>query len=178
MSNQPQLSPAVAQNTPMNFDDRLRRALERGEKTRDALGRAALARELSVEELRAMHSSYRLDLSDHIEECLLKLVDHVPGFKYQSVVSDDGWGGRLLRDDLHLTPGRPPESRHSRLEVLISPFSPNASILELVVKGTVRNREVLNRKHYQKLVEFDRDAFMELIDQRVLEFAELYAATH
>jgi hypothetical protein len=161
----------------MSFDDRLRRAIERGEKTRDARGRAELARELSLDELRTLHSRYRLDLTEHVEAALKKLADHLPGFKYQSLVSEDGWGGRLTRDDLHLVPGRPPESRYSRLEVLIAPFSP-AGILEFTVKGAVRNREVVNRKHYHKLADLDVDAFSELIDQRVLEFAELYAATN
>lgn len=159
----------------MNFEDRLRKALERGEKTRDARGRAALERELSQEELRSLHSRYRLELSDHIELCLRKLADHVPGFKYQSIVSEEGWGGRLSRDDLHLVPGRAPESRYSRLEVLITPFG-SVGILELTVKGTVRNREVLNRKQYQQLTEFDLENFKDIIDLRVLEFAELYAA--
>jgi hypothetical protein len=160
----------------MNFEERLRKAIERGEKTRDARGRAALARQLSLEEMRTLHAQYRLELTDHLEICLRQLVDHLPGFKYQSIVSDEGWGGRLTRDDLHLVPGRQPESRYSRLEVLISPFG-SAGILELVVKGTVRNREVLNRKHYQKLDEFDAESFRELIDLRVLEFAELYSGT-
>jgi len=159
----------------MNFDDRLRKALERGEKTRDARGRAALARELSQEELRAMHSRYRLELVDHIEECLTKLADHIPGFKYQSIMSEEGWGGRISRDDLHLNPGRSAESRYSRLELLISPLG-SIGILEMTVKGTVRNREVLNRKQYQQLSEFDLDTFKEMVDLRVLEFAELYAA--
>jgi hypothetical protein len=161
----------------MNFEERLRKAIERGEKTRDARGRAALARQLSLEEMRTLHARYRLELTDHIESCLRQLVDHLPGFKYQSIVSEEGWGGRLTRDDLHLVPGRQPESRYSRLEVLISPFG-SAGILEMVVKGTVRNREVLNRKHYQKLDEFDAESFRELVDLRVLEFAELYSGTN
>jgi len=161
---------------PMDFDDRLRKAIERGEKVRDARDRAELARELSLEELRTLHSQYRLGATEHIESCLRKLVDHLPGFKMQSVMSEEGWGGRLSRDDLHLVPKKGAESRYSRLEVLISPFTPSG-ILELVVKGTVRNREVLNRKHYQKLSEYDHDAFWELIDKRVLEFAELYSST-
>jgi len=160
----------------MDFNDRLQRAIERGQRTRHARGRAALERELSIEELKTLHSTYRLELSEHIENCLKKLADHVPGFKFQSVVGEEGWGGRLVRDDLRLSPGKPPETRYSRLEVLISGFS-EAGILELVVKGTVRNREVLNRKHYQKLTDFDIDSFKELVDLRVLEFAELYAAT-
>ncbi|WP_437186578.1 hypothetical protein SH668x_003734 [Planctomicrobium sp. SH668] len=161
----------------MNFEDRLRKALQRGEKARDDRGRAALEHELSQEELRALHSRYRLELSEHIELCLKKLVDHIPGFKFQSVVSEEGWGGRITRDDLHFVPGRPPESRYSRLEVLITPFG-SIGILEMSVKGTVRNREVVNRKQFQQLNQLDLDAYKESIDLRILEFAEQYAGSN
>lgn len=167
----------LIETTQMTFDDRLRKAIERGEKTRDARGKEALARELSQEELRTLHTRYRVDLTEHVESCLLKLADHLPGFKHQSVYNEDGWGARLTRDDLVLTQGKSPESRYSRLECLISPFTP-IGILELVIKGTVRNREVMNRKHFQKLADFDIESFIELVDLRVLEFAELYSATN
>lgn len=169
-------APMPTETAPMDFNDRLQKAIERGERTRDARGRAELERELTLEELKNLHSTYRLELSEHIEDCLKRLADHIPGFKFQSVVSEDGWGARLSRDDLHLSRGRSSENRYSRLEVLISPFG-EAGILEMVVKGTVRNREVLNRKHYQKLIDFDIDSFKELVDLRVLEFAELYSST-
>lgn len=160
----------------MNFDDRLIKALERGEKAKDARGKEALERELSQEEMRSLHSQYRLELSEHVEACMKKLADHIPGFKYQSIISEEGWGGRLTRDDLHLVAGRPPENRYSRLEALITPLG-SVGILELTVKGTVRNREMINRKQYQQLSEFDMAAFKEIVDLRVLEFAELYAAS-
>ncbi|MCA8995876.1 MAG: hypothetical protein KDA80_02795 [Planctomycetaceae bacterium] len=161
----------------MDFQDRLKRAIERGEKTRDAQGRQAREAELTLEELKSLHSGFRIDLTDHIDQCLHGLVDQLPGFRFQSLVGEDGWGGRVTRDDLQLQPGRSAESLYSRLELLVTPFSSNASILELTVKGTVRNREVLNRKHYQKLDDFDLDSFKELVDLRVLEFAEKYSAT-
>lgn len=160
----------------MDFNNRLQRAIERGERTRQARGQAELERELSIEELKTLHSGYRLELSEHIESCLKKLADHIPGFRYQSILSEAGWGGRITRDDLQLKAGKPAETRYSRLELVISPFS-DAAILEMITKGMVRNREVLNRKHYQKLTEFDVDSFKELVDLRVLEFAELYSAT-
>lgn len=59
--------------------------------------------------------------------------------------------------------------------MLISQFSTSA-ILEVVVKGTVRNREIINRKHYQRLAEFDLESYKDLIDLRILEFAEQYSA--
>lgn len=160
----------------MKFDDRLKRAIERGEKSKTQRSLAAEQEQLSLEELKTMHSGYRLELSEHIESCLRKLADHLPGFEYQTVVSDGGWGGRLTRDDLHLVPGKPAESRYSRFEMTISPFTPTA-ILELVTKGTVRNREVMNRKNYQKVEDLDLETFKEMIDLRVLEFAEQFSGT-
>lgn len=166
------LPPEVAD---MNFEDRLQRAIERGERQKSSRGQEALQRQLSQAELRSLHAQHRIDLSDHIDTCLRKLADHLPGFKFQSVMGEEGWGARITRDDLHLAAGRAPESRYSRLEFTITPFG-SGEILEVVAKGTVRNREILHRKHYQKLAEFDVEAMKELIDLRVLEFAEQYTA--
>src|SRR5690606_11619673 len=155
----------------MNFDDRLKRAIQRGEKEKTERSRAAEVEQLSIEQLQSLHSSYRLELSEHIEQCEQKLVDHLPGFEFQTILNEDGWGGRIFRNDLHLVPGKQAESRYSRLEMTITPFTPTA-IVELVTKGTVRNREVMNRKNYQKVDEFDLQAFKEMIDLRMIEFAE------
>lgn len=160
----------------MDFDARLQRAIERGEKAKEVRGRVAEAEKLTTEELKALHSTYRLEMTEHVEDTLKKLADHLPGFEYQAVYSEDGWGARLVRDELYLEPGSKAETHYSRLEVLVTPFSPSA-IIEVTVKGTVRNREMLNRKHYQRLAEVDLNAFKELIDQRILEFAEVYTAS-
>ncbi|WP_417849812.1 hypothetical protein [Thalassoglobus sp.] len=160
----------------MNFDDRLKRAIQRGVKDKDERTRAEVEEKLSLDQLRTMHSGFRLELSEHVEECMKRLVDHLPGFEYQTVLGEDGWGGRLTRDDIHLVPGKSPESKYSRFEMTVSPFTPTA-IVELVTKGTVRNREILNRKNYQKVDDFDVESFREMIDLRVLEFAEQYSKT-
>ncbi|MFP6657550.1 MAG: hypothetical protein VB853_05170, partial [Pirellulales bacterium] len=60
-------------------------------------------------------------------------------------------------------------------EMVVRPFAAY-HVLELTAKGTIRNREIYNRKHFQKLHEVDTDSFVEMIDQWVLEYAELYAA--
>ena len=159
----------------MEFQERLKRAIERGEKSRNEQTQLAHDQQLSLDELKTLHSGYRLELSDHIETCLKQLADQLPGFNYQTVVNDEGWGGRLTRDDLHLSPGKSAETRYSRLEAMISPFSKSA-IIELITKATVRNREIMNRKNYQKVDEFDVDSFKEMIDHRVLEFAEQFSA--
>ena len=49
-------------------------------------------------------------------------------------------------------------------------------MLDLAAKATVRNKEIFARNYYQKLGEVDLEAFTELIDLWVLEFAEKYAA--
>lgn len=160
----------------MNFDERLKRAIQRGVNEKTERSRAAEQEELSAEELKTMHSGYRLELSEHIENCEKSLADHLPGFEFQTILGEEGWGGRITRNDLHLVPGKQAETRYSRLEMVISPFTPTA-IVELTTKATVRNREIMNRKNYQKVDELDLDSFKEMIDMRAIEFAEQYSGT-
>ncbi len=160
----------------MDFNQRLQRAIQRGEKTRDLRGRAAAEREMSAEEIKGLHSRYRLGLVERIEDCLKKLADHFPGFEYQPVMSDSGWGARISRDDLSVERGKG-ASFYSRFEVLVSPLG-TTPIIELVAKGTIRNKEVFHRRNYQQLTEADMDSFQELIDIWVLDYAELYASGH
>lgn len=159
----------------MEFDQRLQRAIQRGQQSRELRDRAQAAQQLSSEELRSRYSQARLELSEHIEQCLRKLADHFPGFRYESIFGEAGWGARISRDDLHLARRRPADSHYSRLELVISPLGARP-IIELVAKGTIRNREVLQRRHYQQLDQLDLQSFTELIDLWVLEFAEQYAA--
>jgi hypothetical protein len=49
-------------------------------------------------------------------------------------------------------------------------------VIDVVAKGTIRNKEVFSRNFYQQLNEVDLDRFHELVEQWVLEYAELYAA--
>lgn len=161
---------------PMEFDQRLERAIRRGEHTREERGRAAAERELTVEELKNVHSGCRLELVERIEECLKKLADHFLGFRFQSLMSEEGWGASISRDDLSVGPGRGSVSLFSRLQILVSPYG-TTPIIELVAKGTIRNREVFHRRNYQQLKEVDLQAFKELVDLWVLEYAELYSAS-
>ena len=130
---------------------------------------------MSEDELRTLHSQCRIELSEHIENCLRKLADHFLGFQFETVVSEDGWGAKVVRDDLGVSKGRQPENFYSRLVMLVPPFSPTR-IVELAAKGTIRNKEVFNRTHFQFLSQADLDSFSELIDLWVLEFAEQYSA--
>jgi hypothetical protein len=64
----------------------------------------------------------------------------------------------------------------SRLELVVRPYS-SLHVLELVAKGTIRNKEIYNRTQYQLLADADTATFRELTDRWILEFAELYAAS-
>jgi hypothetical protein len=115
-----------------------------------------------------------LELSERIENCLRQMPAHFPGFRYESVVGERGWGASISRDDLDIESGRR-SNYFSRLELTVRPFS-SLHVLELTAKGTVRNKEIFNRSQFQLLAEADINAFAELVDHWVLEFAELYAA--
>jgi len=122
-----------------------------------------------------LHSKIRLDLSEHIEGCLQKLADYFPGFRFQTVVGEEGWGAKISRDDFKKTAGRDAQSGYSRLELVVRPYS-SSHIVEIAGKGTVRNKEIFNRNHFQLLSQVDKESFSELIDLWVLEYAEKYAA--
>lgn len=155
----------------MDFDKRLERAINRGRQAADAEGRAAAEAAATEEELRNLHGRLRLDLSEHIEECLRTLTRRVAGFQFKAVVGTEGWGARISRED------RVPGSRdtaYTRFEMVVRPFS-DAHIIEITTKGTIRNRETLKRSHYQFLTEADLDSLRDTIDLWVLDFAEEYA---
>ena len=159
----------------MDFDKRLERAISRGEKTRTTRERAATDREMTEEQLHAEHSRCRLELSENIESCLRKLADYFPGFRFETVVSEEGWGARVSRDDIALGPGKSAATQYSRLEMLVRPYGA-ARILEIVGKGTIRNKELFHRNHFQFLTQIDLQSLKDLIDLWVLEYAETYAA--
>jgi hypothetical protein len=158
----------------MSFKERLQRAHERGRQARAAHLNEAAARALSEEECRRRHSDYRLSLTEHIENCLRELADNLPGFRLETIVDERGWGAAVSRDDVNYSGGRR-GSFFSRLQLVVSPYG-KYQVLELVAKGTVRNKEVLTRSHYQRLADVDLESFRELVELWVLDYAELYAA--
>jgi hypothetical protein len=158
----------------MSFEDRLEKAIKRGQQSQDDSARARAEKQITEEELRRLHSQFRLALSEHIEQTLKRLPPHFPGFRYETIVGDRGWGAAVSRDDLSLTAGRR-ENHFSRLEVVVRPFS-SSHVLELAAKGTIRNKELLNRGQFEVLGQVDLDGFNNQVDRWVLEYAELYAA--
>jgi hypothetical protein len=158
----------------MDFKDRLHRATERGHQAKDAVVREKAAQALSEEECRRLHSGYRMQLTDHIESCLHQLADNFPGFNFETVVDDKGWGAAIRRDDLTITAGRR-DNLFSKLSMTVSPFS-DYHVLSLEAKGAVRNKENFSRNHYQLLKDADLDSFNQLIEQWTLDYAEHFAA--
>jgi hypothetical protein len=159
----------------MDFDQRLQKAIDRGQRRGDIKAREAETEKLSVEDVKRLHSQYRLQLSEHIEDCIRRLPNHFPGFQYETIYGERGWGAACKRDDVRLIAKRKRENYYSRLEVTVRPYS-SLHVLELAAKGTIRNKEIFNRQHFEKIEDADPARYIELIDAWVLEFAELYSA--
>jgi hypothetical protein len=154
-----------------SFEERLTRAIERGEQRSMERNRTQREQALTEEELRNLHSRIRLQLSEHIESCISQLAHHFPGFQYETIFGEKGWGAACKRDDL----GVRRASFFSRLEMTVRPFS-HLHVVELVAKGTIRNKEAFHRNHYELVNKADPDTFRNLIDVWALEYAELFAA--
>ena len=158
----------------MSFRERLQRASERGKQTRAAQLNEAAAKALSEEECKRRHSQYRLVLTEHIEKCLSEMADNFPGFRLETVVDESGWGAAVSRDDFRMEGGRR-GTFFSRLQLLVGPYN-TYHVLDISAKGTVRNKEVLSRTHYHQLADVDLQNFRDLLEQWVLDYAELYSA--
>ena len=159
----------------MNFQDRLQQAIQQGQKRAQAKDQAAKAKALSAEELKRLHNEHRLALSDHIEKCVAAMANQFPGFEVETLYGETGWGAAAKRDDAGARRGSGRSNFYSRLEVTVRPVS-SAFIVEINAKGTIRNKEVFARKHFQKVADVDVEQFNELIDAWVLEYADLFAA--
>ncbi len=159
-----------------DFEERLRKAIDRGKARSEAKNREAREKAMSEEQLKSLHSKYRLMLSDYIEACVGAMPNHFPGFQTETIFGERGWGAGCKRDDIGPGPDGKAASFFSRLEMTVRPHSPKLNVLELTAKGTVRNKEIYNRRHFERIQEVDPETFRELIDAWVLEYAELYAA--
>ena len=158
------------------FEERLRKAIERGERRGSQRAREAAAQALSEEEYRRLHTQFRLELSEHIEKCVGQLPHHFPGFQFETIYGERGWGAACRRDDFGRDGTGQRASYYSRLEMTVRPYS-SLNVLDLAAKGTIRNKEMFNRKHFEKLGDADLESFVNLIDLWVLEYAELFAAS-
>lgn len=159
-----------------SFEDRLSKAIQRGRRAGDAEERRRAAEAMSEQELRSLYGDLRLSLSEHIETTLRELIRQVPGFRFETIMNDRGWGSAIYRDDIRIDAAtRKRSNLYSRWEMVVRPLS-EYLVLEISAKGTIFNRELLNRDFYRPLDEVDAAEFHELIDRWTLEFAELFAS--
>ena len=156
-----------------DFQSRLESAIARGKHRAEVRNAQAKKEELSEEELRRMHSSFRLTLSDRIERAVGQVADHFPGFRQESILDEEGWGNACYRDDLLIEGGKR-KNQYSRFEIVVRPFS-ELRVLDVKAKGTILNRELFRRGHFLPIDEVDVDEFFQLIDTWAIEFAELYS---
>ena len=157
-----------------DFESRLESAISRGQRRADAKASQQRESELSAEELRRRHTSYRLSLSDRIESSIHRVADHFPGFQNESLFGEVGWGSACFRDDLRIVSGQR-TNQYSRLEMVIRPHS-DSQVLDLKGKGTVMNRELFNRNFFVPIPDVDSNEFENLIDSWAIEYAEVYAS--
>jgi hypothetical protein len=158
------------------FDKRLSQAIQRGELRQQEKSRADMRQQLTDEQRKSLHGKLRLQLSEHIEQVMRKLPDHFPGFQFQTLFGDKGWGAACSRDDFSTTARDGRNNRFTRLELTIRPYS-SLNVLELAGKATVRNKEIFNRTFFEELELVDASNFIQRIDYWVIEFAEVYAAS-
>lgn len=159
----------------MDFDERLQQAIQRGQRRHSELAQDARKRALTEDELKQLHSKYRLTICEHIEHCLGQLPHHFPGFQYETIYGERGWGGACSRDDLTLSRGAGRQSTFTRIELTVRPFS-SIHVLDLAGKATIRNKEIFNRNMFEKIEDADPARYNDLVDAWTLEFAEIYAA--
>ena len=159
----------------MDFQQRLAKAVQRGHQAGDAQAKAEAEKALSQQEMQRLHSQFRLELCEHIEDCLKNLPKHFPGFDLELLVNDRGWGAAVSRDDVVFDRRQKRSNSFSRLEMVVRPMG-KYYVLELAAKATIRNKEVFNRTHFQRLGEADPASFTNLVDLWVLEYAEMYAS--
>ena len=87
----------------MDFDQRLKKAMERGQRRGDVAAQAARAKTLGEVDLKRLYSQLRLQLSELIEQCGERLSHHFPGFAYETIFGERGWGAACSRDDVRLS---------------------------------------------------------------------------
>ncbi len=96
-----------------------------------------------------------------------------PGFRYQSVFNDSGWGSACVRDDLVIEKGSR-TNKYSRFEIVVRPVN-EFNVLDIQAKGTIADKELMTRSLYQQIGQVEVEKFLKAIDDWAVSYAELYA---
>ncbi len=155
----------------MDFEKQLKSAIDRGKSRGDAEAKAEKEKKLSETDLRSRHVEFRLGLSEHIEQGLKQLCEHFPGFDYETLIGEKGWGGRLSRDDLNRG-----GSFYSRVEIAVRPIN-EFNVVNITGKGTIKNKEVFNWNHFEDIPDGVMEEFQKKIDSWILMYAEKFASS-
>ena len=86
----------------MSFEDRLHKAIERGKRRSDGHGAKQSHKRSAKKNSDACTRTYRLQISEHIEKCIRQLPNYFPGFRFETLYGERGWGVACSRDDLRL----------------------------------------------------------------------------
>ena len=159
----------------MDFEDKLQKAVQRGQNRNAARSNAEKQAAMSNEQIRNRHNEYRLNLSDHIETCLKQLSGPFPGFEYETIYGEKGWGGAVSRNDIDRGPDGKAGSFFSRVEVTVRPQN-EFNVVNIAGKGTIRDKEIFNWNHFEEIHEAKQQDFEQMIDKWILQFAEAFAA--
>jgi hypothetical protein len=157
-----------------DFESRLKEAALRGAQKGISREEQELADRNRLDQLKNLHTSYRLKLTEKIERVVAKVADQFPGFLVTSVYGESGWGAACARDELRMERGRR-ETKYSRFEMTVRPIN-TYMVLDLQCKGTIANRELLARNHFQPLGEVDIPSFESKLEQWAVTYVELFAA--
>lgn len=159
----------------MDFDDALKNAILRGQDRGGSIRDSEHQKQLSEDELKNRHSKYRLVLSDYIEQVSKKLADHFPGFEYETIYGERGWGGAVYRDDIRRGASGKGGSFYSRLEITVRPMN-EFNVVNIAGKGTIHNKEHFNWNFFKDVADVSTEEFQKKIDSWILLYAEKFAS--
>lgn len=159
----------------MDFEDKLQKAIQRGQKRNTARANATKKATETNEDIRNHHNVFRLNLSEHIENSMNQMAQHFPGFEYETLYGSKGWGGALSRNDIDRGPDGRAGSFFSRIELTVRPQN-EFNVVNIVGKGTIRDKEIFAWNHFEDISEAKQDSLEQMLDKWVLQFAEQFAA--
>jgi hypothetical protein len=159
----------------MEFEDKLKNAILRGQQRGQSRNLLQKQSRLSAEEIRNKHNDFRLALSEYIEHGLQSLANHFPGFRYETIYGQRGWGGAISRDDIMRGASGRGGTFFSRFEITVRPLN-EFNVVNISGKGTIDNKEIFNWNHFEDIAESAIEGFQKKIDSWIFQYAEQFAA--
>ena len=159
----------------MDFEDRLKQAITRGQEHGTQRKSSEEQKQLSAEFLKNRHAEFRLVLSDYIEAGVRRLGEHFPGFEYETIYGDRGWGGAVFRDDITRGKTGKSGSFYSRLEISVRPLN-EFHVLNISGKGTIHDKEYFSWNFFRDIPDVSIEEFKEKVDAWILVYAEKFAS--